>query len=70
MPQRQLAHLARADDQDRLVLEVVEHFPDIRDRGAGDADVAAGDAGLGADALGGPLRPLENGVQQGTDRAP
>ena len=70
--QRQLAHLAGADDQDRLVVEVVEHLADVIDGDAGDRDVAAGDAGLGADALGDDVGVLEQGVQQrpGGRRAP
>ena len=62
--QRQLAHLAGADDEDRLVVEVVEHLADVIDGDARHGDVAAGDAGLGADALGDDAGVLEQGVQQ------
>src|SRR5262249_46165882 len=60
----QLAHLAGADDQDRLVAEVVEDALDVIDGGAGDGDVALGDAGLGADAAGDLAGVAEQGVQQ------
>ena len=64
MLERQLAHLAGADDEDGLVAEVVEDLADVIDGGAGDRDVAAGDAGFGADALGDAAGVGKQGVQQ------
>ena len=59
----QLAHLAGADDEDRLVAEMVVDLADVIDGDAGDGDVAPADAGLGADALGDGEGLLKEGVQ-------
>src|SRR5256885_8561330 len=50
-----------------IFAEVVEHLADVVDGGAGDRDVAAGDAGLGADAAGHLAGVAEQGVQERAD---
>ena len=68
--QRQFTHLAGAEDQDRLVVKVIEDLADIRHGRTGYADVAAGDAGFGADTLGGALGMLKDRVQHWPGGAP
>ena len=67
MAQGQFAHLAGADDEDRLVAEVVEHLAHVIDGDARHGDVSLGDAGLGADAAGDLAGVAEQGVQQRSD---
>src|SRR5579875_340967 len=64
MSQSQLAHLASADDQDRLIIQMVEYLLDIIDGSAGDGNMAACDAGLGADAASHSAGMTKQGVQQ------
>src|SRR6266849_1756605 len=69
MAQRQLAHLAGADHQHRLIAEMVENLAHIIYGRAGYGDVPAGDAGLAPDALGDQVGVLKEGVQDGSCRA-
>ena len=46
---------------------MIEHLPDVIDGGAGDGDVAARDAGLGADTAGDPAAVAKQRVQQRAD---
>ncbi len=64
MLQGQLAHLAGADDQHRLVAEMIEHLADVIDRRTGDGHVPPGDARFTADALGHLAGVLKQRVQE------
>src|SRR5207245_2496403 len=55
---------AGADDEDRLVAEVVEHLADIIDGRTRHRDMAAGDAGLRADAASNLARLLKEDIEQ------
>ena len=50
-------------------MEVIEDLADVIDGRTRNADVAAGDAGFGADTLGGTLGMLKDGVQHRAGRA-
>src|SRR5262245_53380347 len=69
VPQRQLAHLARADYEHRLVVEMGEYLANVVHRHAGDRHVAPGDAGVAADPLGNVVGLLEKRVQDPPGRA-
>ena len=66
--ERQLAHLAGADDQHGLVGEGVEDLPGHVDGDAGDRQLALVHAGLLADLLADPERLLEDPVEDRADR--
>ena len=63
LPRRELAHLARADEQHRAVAQLAEDLPRELDRDVRDRDRVAADRGLGARALGGGDRPVAQRVQ-------
>ena len=59
MFQRQLAHLAGAEDEDHLVAEMVEHLPNVIDGRTGDRDMTTRNPRLLADPAGHLSRLLE-----------
>src|SRR5262245_58841986 len=63
------AHLAGANDQDRLVVEMVEHLTHIIDRDTGHGSVPLRDPGFRADALGRLLGVLQASVERRPGRA-
>src|SRR5580658_9219809 len=69
MFERQLSHLAGADDQDDLVVKAIEYLANIVDGDTGNRDVAAADPRFGADALGGLQAVLKECVQCGSRRS-
>ena len=63
MPQRQLAHFAGADEENRLIVEAVKNLTDIVNSGTGHGDAPLGDAGFATHALGHDVGVLKEPVQ-------
>ena len=70
MLEGQLPHLAGADDQDGLIVEVVEDVAGDVDGDARDRELAAAQPRLVAGPLGGAQGPLEGGMEDRPDDPP